>query len=817
MRQPVRLGKYSLPLLGALATIAAYGFGAAPDLKPLAGNHVEGVAARFHTELPDTQPLDLEVILALNNRDQLNQLQTDLQNPDSPDYRKWLTPAEFADRFGPTPEQMQAVEDWLTGAGMQVTSSDPIARTVRFSATYSVVKAALQIRIMTDGRDYANVGDPNVPTELARVIVSIEGLTSQVPAPNDPNTDAIVSSCTSNKGEPPCNTTPFFGPGDLYTFYDETPILNGGNLGTGGEGSPADCIAMPENGSVNPTALTNFVNQFTGLPTQLPSGMLPPIALTTVVPPGGSTPGLPGDNEPYLDIEWSHAVSPDTPIRVYYSNQNYLAALQSAVNENMCGVITSSVEANCPPVTSILAIDDVESQAVTQGQTLFHSAGDYGANWHCGSPLTQVLAAPSATPTPVPQAPYKQTGCSTVSGGAYTSPGGFSWQPSIDEQAASPNITSVGGTQFKPVYDADGNDTSTVGQGLEQAWNNQDKQAKKKNSRSQKCPIKDSGGGGPSVIFPKPAWQAGVGVPPDGARDIPDIAMGANGSLESAGAEGNLPGFFVATQKSSDPAPTFNITGGTSIASPMWAGVSRLVAQAQGVTRLGNINQRLYQLGNLQSLNSGLHDVTAGNNNDGGITGYSAGPGFDLATGWGSPDIAKLVAAFPGAAATVTPVTISVSAGQNAVAGSITVTNTTVGPLNLNSVTISLSDPAIFSSLTLTATVGAQASQVTAAVPNPASVFTFSPAVVIPSSGFATLVLQGGTALESSPDAGHLASNIMLGPAATSTPTGTPTPIPTASSNQSLGRGSIVVTDGQGGTTQVFGLPAALGTVTVQY
>ena len=160
----------------------------------------------------------------------------------------------------------------------------------------------------------------------------------------------------------------------------------------------------------------------------------------------------------------------------------------------------------------------------------------------------------------------------------------------------------------------------------------------------QKCPIKDSGGGGPSVLFPKPAWQAGVGVPPDGARDIPNVAMGANGSLEAAGKEGNLPGFFVATQKSSDSAPTFNITGGTSIASPMWAGVSRLIAQAQGVTRLGNINSRLYQLGNLQSLNSGLHDITEGNNNDGGITGYSAGPGFDLATGWGSPDIAKLVA-----------------------------------------------------------------------------------------------------------------------------------------------------------------------------
>jgi subtilase family serine protease len=801
MWQPVKIFKHSRNSFRAAATLLAFaaivmvagrGMGLEQETRAIVGNHVGSTAAMYHSELADTQKLDLEVVMALNNRDQLNQLQAELQNPDSSNYRKWLTPEEFADRFGPTPEQMQAVANWLTGDGLQVTAIDPIAREVRFSGAYSQVRTVLQVSVMTDGHDYANVSDPQVPAELAPLIVSIEGLTSQSPLPNGGNTDAIVSSCTSNSGEPPCNTTPFFGPGDLYTFYDEIPVLNGGNLGTGGAGSAPDCIAMPENGSVNPQALTNFVTQFTGLPAQLPSGVLPPITLTTVTPAGGSVPGLPSDNEPYLDIEWSHAVSPNTPIRVYYSNQNYLTAMQSAVNENMCGVITSSVEANCPPVTTILALDDVAAQAVTQGQTIFHSSGDYGANWHCGSPIPAPISVPTATPTPVAQAPYKQSGCSTVSNTGYTDQNGNLWQPSIDEQASSPNITSVGGTQFQPVYDDAGNDLSTVGQGLEQAWNNNDPNPKKHKRKMQKCPIKDSGGGGPSVLFPKPAWQAGVGVPPDGARDIPDVAMGANGSLEAAGKEGNLPGFFVATQKSTDSAPTFNITGGTSIASPMWAGVSRLIAQAQGVTRLGNINSRLYQLGNLQSLNSGLHDITEGNNNDGGITGYSAGPGFDLATGWGSPDIAKLVAAFSGAAATPTPLTTNVSAGQAAVAGALTVTNTSAGPLSLTSVTVNLSDPAIFTSLTLTATVAGQPAQTVAAVPAAASVFTFSPAVVVRSGGFATLVLQAGTALATAPP-------------------------PSATSNQTLGQGSIIVGDGQGGDIQVSGLPAMLGSVIVQY
>src|SRR5262249_4692895 len=155
-------------------------------------------------------------------------------------------------------------------------------------------------------------------------------------------------------------------------------------------------------------------------------------------------------------------------------------------------------------------------------------------------------------------------------------------------------------------------------------------------------PIKDASGGGMSSVFPKPDWQAGFNVPDDGVRDVPDVALGA---------DGNDPGFVVSTQPKGSKKPYFTNTGGTSIPDPKFAGLSRLIARAQGVTRLGNINARLYELGNLQSPASGLHDITGGNNDDGAITGYRAGPGFDLVTGWGTPDMATLVAAFPGAAA----------------------------------------------------------------------------------------------------------------------------------------------------------------------
>ncbi|MGC1339246.1 MAG: hypothetical protein WA836_14085, partial [Candidatus Binataceae bacterium] len=277
----------------------------------------------------------------------------------------------------------------------------------------------------------------------------------------------------------------------------------------------------------------------------------------------------------------------------------------------------------------------------------------------------------------------------------------------------------------------------------------------------------------------------------------PDVAMGADGPAVGVTPAIALPGFFVATQKTTDPAPTFALTGGTSIATPMWAGVSRLVAQAQGVTRLGNINSRLYELGNLQSPSSGLHDVTTGNNANNSIPGYSAGVGYDLVTGWGSPDIAKLVAAFPGAAASTTPVNTTVRGGKTAAPGTLTITNTTSGILSLQSVTINLSSPSLFSSLTLSGTVGTNTTQVAAAVPSASSVFTFSPLVSIPSSGSATLVLRGLTVVKA-PRRGSDSRRIRT-------------------SSIAVAQGGVDVGDGQGGIIEVSGLPATLGSVRVRF
>jgi len=613
-------------------------------------------------------------------------------------------------------------------------------------------------------------------------------------------------------------------------------VLNGGNTGTSGP----DCIALPEIATINQSVLGMFTSQFG----------LPAIQLT-VIKVNGANPGLPTDNEPYLDIEWAHAVSPSTPIYMYVAN-NYQDALRQAVGDNLCGVISSSVEDGNPSVPEIKSLDDVAAQAVAQGQTIFHSSGDYGAAWKSGSPV------PNGMPTVC---------------GLY--------QPSVDEEAASPYLTSVGGTQFAPVYDASGNDTSTLDDDLEDAWNTANIFMLPK-PPPPGCPLKDATGGGMSAIFPKPAWQSGPGVPNDGVRDVPDIALGANGSTKDVGAEG-YPAFWVASQKATDPAPVWGGTGGTSIASPMWAGVSRLIAQAQGVSRLGNINQRLYELGSLANPQLGLHDVTQGDNDDNGVTGYTAGPGFDLVTGWGSPDVAKLVASFPGAGTTFkaasTSANASVAGANETVAGGqFTITNATASALHVDQITIAFSKPALFSTATLIAAVGTTTPATVLTRPAASTVFYFGQPFSIPPGKSANLALQitiadnppaVGLIGLSSPGSGDngpfrslpgagaivlaaaLLATVMIrrrgnlgsaallagclllalaagcsgssssSPAPTAAPTATPapspTPFPPQTSRQTVPKDGIGLDDGQGGKVAVTGLPGDLGTVTVNY
>src|SRR5271163_4511904 len=101
--------------------------------------------------------------------------------------------------------------------------------------------------------------------------------------------------------------------------------------------------------------------------------------------------------------------------------------------------------------------------------------------------------------------------------------------------------------------------------------------------------------------------------------------------------------------------------GGTSLASPLWAGYSRVLAVASDNARLGLLNPMIYNVANAGlPEDGGIEDVLNGNNTYNGVTGYAAGPGYDQITGWGSVDMGEFATAFasgphPTATASTTP------------------------------------------------------------------------------------------------------------------------------------------------------------------
>ncbi len=118
----------------------------------------------------------------------------------------------------------------------------------------------------------------------------------------------------------------------------------------------------------------------------------------------------------------------------------------------------------------------------------------------------------------------------------------------------------------------------------------------------------------------------------DHARGVPDVSY--NGAI--------IGGVLVVWSSSGLGQDLVFRFGGTSAGSPQWAGLVALTDQLNG-GRVGDINKALYKLGKSSSASTYFHDVTSGDNSYPPITGFSAGPGWDAATGLGTPIASSLV------------------------------------------------------------------------------------------------------------------------------------------------------------------------------
>ncbi len=519
------------------------------------------------------------------------------QDPKSPNYHKWITTKQMGDQFGPAPEDIQTVRQWLEGAGFTVNQIAPHGTLIDFSGTVGQIRQAFHTEIhyfeVNGQRHYSNVSDPQIPSALEPVVVGPVSLHNFMPhplrakktTPAKPNYDAGY-------------TVYSLVPGDLATIYNFNPAFTAGYTGTG------VTIVVVEDTDVYTEGDFGLFRKEFGLARSYPNG-----SLTQVHPKAGSggtcsDPGLQVGSGPeaILDTEWSSAAAPNATI--------VLAACSDNTNFGGFIALENMLTNGVGPLPTVVSISygigelqqgsaanqydtDLYQEAAGNGVSVFVASGDYGA----------------ATDDGINGYSYAVTGVT------------------VNAFATTPYDVAVGGTDFGDVanYIPSGNYwSSTNGTYFNSAlsyiqeipWNNScgslvlaqyygfgQTYGDGGFCNSGSGPIDlTAGGGGPSSIYTKPAFQSLVtGNPADGWRDIPDVSLFAGSNIYNHTyviCYSNVADVQGEGALCTGPPNTWAGSGGTSVSAPVMAGVMALIDQKAGFTTngLGNPLSRMYQL-----------------------------------------------------------------------------------------------------------------------------------------------------------------------------------------------------------------------------
>jgi subtilase family serine protease len=640
-RHARRFGRCLAKLSGALVLVCGLALGAnAEQTVALSANHPDAVSEiASQGAAPGYRPLKMEIFLAPRNQAQLDELSQEQQDPTSPQYHHWLTPAEFNQRFGPTDADVAQITQWLTAEGFTVTFSSAQQRRIAFRGDVATAQSAFLVQIAQsrNGKSFGNVDDPQIPESLAPKIAHLAGLD---------NLHANVWNTLIP--DPPYDTngitTPLFGPPDIQTFSDEAPLLTATPPldGTG------ECIAVSEGSDVDQASLAIFNTIFS----------LPAFVQGTnydFVFPDGSPdpPGSEGGGQPYgeamLDVEYAHGLAPGAEIVVYAANAGTLEPDPAQALVDTVTAIVNDTTHNCKsvaiswaqcgePASFFTTLSGIFQQGATEGESIFVATGDLGT------------AAPSPGNCDVPPKPAR---------------------PNIEENAASPFVTAVGASMFEPTYDGNGNDTSTAAGTAQNVWDfSQNIQNLFVN--------KGASTGGYSKVFPRPSWQQKVTGITGKFRAVPDLVLGGgnlggaltetfkNNKTKVTGSLFAAPGFWECFDGGLDQATGVatgtlcSRSGGTSIVPPQYAAILAIINQKTASTGgQGLINPNLYAMAkaNLKNLKAvGIYDILSKNNAYSPVPGYAAHKGYDLSSGWGAIDINQFVNSYiASASAPATP------------------------------------------------------------------------------------------------------------------------------------------------------------------
>jgi hypothetical protein len=638
MHRKTILVRNSLVVLGLVFVICRISFAQSPQREritgPIAGSPavwLEGNRRPMFQPENDQGPvadsLKLENIslmfkLTASQQADLTALLEAQQDPSSPIYHQWLTTEQYAARFGLSPNDINNVVAWLQAQGFEVTQTARSRTWVSFSGTAAQVQAAFLTEIHNfsfNGQTYyANASEPAVPAALADVVLGFHGLD------NYPLKPRAVLRRVQTEAKPDFTSgisgNTFVAPGDFAIIYDVNSLYNNGIDGTNQSIAIMGQTDLYDSGS----DITAF-RSAAGLPANSPQ---------VILIPGATDPGVvTGDiTEASLDVEWSGAVAKNaTIVFVNGGNEGVFNAFQYAIDNKTAPVISISYgdcEANWGN-SNLDALGQLGAQANSQGQTIVAAAGDSGAA-DCDSSETSTITI--ATHGLAVDAPASLPYVTGMGGSEFNEGSGNYWQAA----------TSAGGDIL----------SSALSYIPEMVWNDTANPENTGNGLS-------AGGGGVSTYFTtKPAWQTGTGVPNDNARDVPDLSLNSSPLHDPllVCVQGSCMNGFREVSTNPELNDTLTVVGGTSAAAPTFAGIVALINQQMNTPKgQGNINLTLYPMA--ANSPAAFHDITVGNNMvpcqanspdcpASGEMGYSAGVGYDQASGLGSVDAFNLVTAW---------------------------------------------------------------------------------------------------------------------------------------------------------------------------
>jgi subtilase family serine protease len=564
--------------MGAIAILLCTLFGtttaqADSDFQRL-HNHVRSVISSGEAvpvaSLPATQRLNLAIMLPLRHQSELTTLLGELNDANSPNYRQFLSVAQFTEQFAPTLSDYQAVVDFARANGFTITNTPANRLIVDINGSVEQIEKAFHVsmKVYVDLHPSSNSNsaenrifyspDREPSLELSVPVNHIAGLNNfSIPHQNLKRSSA-EQTIHGDSGS---------GPGGDYLAGDMRAAYYGGTALTGS----GQAVGLVE---FDGYSMTDVTKAFDGVSYSVP--------INNVLLDGGSASSDGDDTEQVVDIVQAIGMAPGmSQVRVY------IAPITTDIGVGDTDIFNQMATDNIAKQLSCSwgwAPDDPSSddpifeEFAAQGQNLFVASGDAGA----------------------------YTG-NNINDESY---------PAEDVY-----VTAVGAT-----------DLTTSGPGgtwiAESAW-------------------ADSSGGPADNGFKIPTWQDGISNPLNDAsstiRDIPDVA-----------AEGNFDNY---TCYNGGCAGGW---GGTSFAAPRWAAFLALVNQQAvsiGYKNIGFINPTIYTIGKGANYDKDFHDITSGDNNNGDGKSYNAVVGYDMVTGWGSPNGQDLINAL------AAPFTIAGSSG----------------------------------------------------------------------------------------------------------------------------------------------------------